>query len=230
MSKILCIDTATDICSVALAENGVVTAFIDSEKERSHAKMLAVFIDELLKRTSTTIADLDAIGISMGPGSYTGLRIGVSTAKGLCYGANKPLLAISTLKAMCYGIDRHFIENQKDYYYCPMIDARRMEVYTCLYNKEYRNVTEIHALVVDNESLRNYLDEKPILFFGSGSEKLTSVIVHQNALFYNGYNHSSCHMAQIAEEKYSQKQFEDVAYFEPFYLKDFVATVPKKAF
>lgn len=229
MSKILCIDTATDICSVALAEDGVVVAFRDSENERSHAKMLAVFIDELLKTASLRVADLDAVAISMGPGSYTGLRIGVSTAKGICYGANKPLIAISTLEAMCYGVEKEFLlwNNLSDFYFCPMIDARRMEVYTALFDSKVKNTMQIQAMVVDENSFKECLEKKPVLFFGSGAQKLTPIFKQANALFYHDFKHSASYMGKMVEEKFMKKDFEDVAYFEPFYLKDFITTTPK---
>jgi tRNA threonylcarbamoyladenosine biosynthesis protein TsaB len=230
MSKILCIDTATDICSVALLENGKVLDSLDSESERSHAKVLAVNIQSILKANSTEVSELDAIAISMGPGSYTGLRIGVSTVKGLCYGANKPMIAISTLESMCYGLELLNLPNikNKDYYLCPMLDARRMEVYTALFDSEYKTVIEIQALIIDENSLYQFLDKKPVMFFGNGADKLISVIKHPNAHFIQGFSNKAQFMGKLAHEKYQTKNFEDVAYFEPFYLKDFIATVPKK--
>lgn len=230
MSKILCLDTATDICTVSLFENGACVSFRDSGNERTHATQLALFIDEVLKETCNSVADLDAIAISMGPGSYTGLRIGVSTAKGLCYGANVPLIAVSTLQSMCYGITEELkLENNlQDFYFCPMLDARRMEVYSALYAPDYSEVRGIQAEIIDDDSYRDLLQKKKIVYFGTGSEKTKEHIKHANAIHLNNVSYTSRNMYKLAEKKLETKQFEDVAYFEPFYLKDFVATTPRK--
>lgn len=229
MSKILCLDTATDICSVALLENDQCIAFRDSFNDRSHASQLAVYIDELLKESALKVSDLDAIAVSMGPGSYTGLRIGVSTAKGLCYGAGKPFIAVSTLQSMCFGIDHQLAPDvlSDEFYYCPMLDARRMEVYTAVYNHDHQEIKSVNAEIIDDNSFADLLEKKKMLFFGSGAEKTKVHLRHTNALFYDHFNHSARHMAPLAYARFADKHFEDTAYFEPFYLKDFIATTPK---
>jgi tRNA threonylcarbamoyladenosine biosynthesis protein TsaB len=230
MSKILCIDTATDICTVSVFENKKCIAIRNSTEDRSHAVQLAVYIESILKETNMQVCNLDAVAISMGPGSYTGLRIGVSMAKGLCYGASIPLIAVSTLQAMCYGITNSFKEQHglSNFYLCPMLDARRMEVYTSVFNPDYSEVNPVSAEIIDNSSFLDLLEKKPVLFFGNGAEKTKEHIQHKNAIFYGAFVHSSEYMAEIAYNKFRNKQFEDVAYFEPFYLKDFVATIPSK--
>lgn len=230
MSKILCFDTATDICTVSLFEDQECISYRDSGEERSHAVQLAVFIEEVLAESNHKVSDLDAIAVSMGPGSYTGLRIGVSTAKGLCYGANVPLIAISTLQSMCYGISDEFkAENSlEEFYFCPMLDARRMEVYTALYNPDYSEYRGIKAEIIDDDSFLDVLEEKKIVFFGNGAEKTKQHIQHANAIFLSKSNYTSRNMFDIANKKLVTNQFENVAYFEPFYLKDFVATTPRK--
>ena len=230
MSKVLCIDTATDICTVSLFEDENCLSFRESVEDRSHAVQLAVYINDILKELNLRVNDLDAIAISKGPGSYTGLRIGVSMAKGLCYGANIPLISVSTLQAMCYGVSGSFItENQlKDFYFCPMLDARRMEVYTSVFNPDYSEERPISAEIIEDESFEELLNERQMIFFGNGAEKTKIHINHKNAVFYDSYKHSSKFMASIAFKKLNTQQFEDIAYFEPFYLKEFVATTPRK--
>ncbi len=230
MSKILCIDTATDICTVTVFEDEQSLIFRDSGEERSHAVQLGVFINEILEEICLSVADLDAIAISKGPGSYTGLRIGVSMAKGLCYAQGIPLISVSTLHAMCYGVSQSFIDEHKlkNFYFCPMLDARRMEVYTALYDPDYLPVYEISAKILDENSFNDTLDQKPVIFFGNGAGKFREVTSHKNALFYDDFRHTSRNMRDIAFSKFENKDFEDVAYFEPFYLKDFIATVPRK--
>ena len=230
MSRILCIDTATDICTVAIMNNGKIESLRESGNERSHAIKLAVYIDEILKEKNTTVDQLDAIAISRGPGSYTGLRIGVSTAKGLCYGSGIPLVSVSTLQSMCYGIPKQFIIENKlaDFHFAPMLDARRMEVYTAVYNPDYTLKQDIKAEIIDENSFINFLYEKPVIFFGEGAAKTKDILTHPNALFYPDFKHSSVNMGKLAAQKLSENKTEDVAYFEPFYLKDFITTTSKK--
>lgn len=230
MSRILCIDTATDVCSAAIM-NGTKAEFMrESGNERSHAVQLAVYIDDLLKEMKSTVDELDAIAISCGPGSYTGLRIGVSTAKGLCYGGNIPLISVSTLQSMCYGIPQDFIneKNLSDFYFAPMLDARRMEVYTSVYNSDYTLVQDIKAEIINEDSYLDYLNNKPVVFFGEGAPKTKEILNHPNAVFYDHFNHSAKYMGAIAFQKLKEQKFENVAYFEPFYLKDFITTTSKK--
>lgn len=221
---ILCIETATPVCSVALCEKGKVIDREESEEDKSHASHLTVFIESILKRSGIKVPDLDAVAVSKGPGSYTGLRIGVSVAKGLAYGAGIPLIAVSTTELMYHGARR-----AGDYdYYCPMIDARRMEVYSAVYDKEDRVIKGISAEVIRKDSFAEILDKGRVLFFGSGSGKCREIISHPSASFDNKFRISSEYMCHPAHEALENKRFEDVAYFEPLYLKDFIATIPKK--
>jgi tRNA threonylcarbamoyladenosine biosynthesis protein TsaB len=230
MSKIMCIDTATDVCTVSIFDADNCLAFRDSGEERSHAVQLAVYIDEVLKETNLKVSDLDAIAVSKGPGSYTGLRIGVSMAKGLCYASGIPLVSVSTLQAMCYGLSDDFkaANTLNDFYFCPMLDARRMEVYTAFFNADYSKHQDIRAEIIDDDSFASLLNEKQVIFFGNGAEKTKQHITHKNAIYFDDYKHSSKYMASIAQQKLKVNKVEDVAYFEPFYLKDFVATTPRK--
>lgn len=230
MGKILCIDTATDICTVSLIEEGRLISNIDSGEDRTHATQLAVYIDKLLKNTGNKVSDLDAVAVSKGPGSYTGLRIGVSMAKGLCYGAKKPLISVSTLEAMCYGIPDNYLKenNLANFYFAPMLDARRMEVYTAVFDTDIAPEKEVHAEIINENSFKKELEQKNVLFFGTGIEKTIDFLNSDNAHFYKNYIHSSKYMTKPASLKFNNKQFEDVAYFEPFYLKDFMTTKPKK--
>ncbi|MBN2484695.1 MAG: tRNA (adenosine(37)-N6)-threonylcarbamoyltransferase complex dimerization subunit type 1 TsaB [Bacteroidales bacterium] len=229
MNRILLIDTATDTCSAAIGEGNSIIALRESADDRSHAVKLAAFIDELFKEASIEPGQLSAVAISMGPGSYTGLRIGVSMAKGLCYGAGVPLIAVPTLQAMCYGVPKSFLDenNLNDFYYCPMLDARRMEVYTAIYNQLFFECKETSAEIIGLNSFSHFLQEKPVIFFGTGAEKTQEIISAPNAYFFNNFKHSSKNMLSIANLLYSHSSFQNVAYFEPFYLKDFIATVPK---
>lgn len=230
MSKILLIDTATDICTVSIFKEVKCISSRDSGADRSHAVQLASFIDEVLKEADMTVSELDAVAVSKGPGSYTGLRIGVSMAKGLCYGADIPLIAVSTLEAMCYGVTEAYKKehNLEDFYFCPMLDARRMEVYTSVLNPDYSEVKPISAEIIDDNSFQEQLEIKPMVFFGNGADKTKLHISHSNSIFHDSFIHSSKNMAQPAFEKFKAKDFEDIAYFEPFYLKEFVATVARK--
>lgn len=225
MALILNIDTSTDVCSAAIARDGDVIALRENDEGFNHSTLLGVYVDELLKENHLTANDLDAVAVSMGPGSYTGLRIGVSLAKGICFGAGKPLIAVSTLEALANAVARR--ENE-EVYYCPMIDARRMEVYTAVYDRQGNIVRDIHAEVIEENSFADLLSVHKILFFGNGSDKVKEVLKHSNAMFVDGVATSAGNMIMLAESKFENKKFEDVAYFEPFYLKDFVATVPKR--
>ena len=197
MALILNIETSTTVCSVALAKEGEVINVKECNEGANHSVLLGEYIDQILQEENIDVSNLDAVAISMGPGSYTGLRIGVSMAKGLCYGANIPLIAIPTLKAMAYGMSQ---THGKDIYYCPMIDARRMEVYTALYNVENLEISGTEAKIIDETSYQTILDNHEILFFGNGSEKLTNTIVHTNAHFERGVITSAKNLAPLAEE------------------------------
>ena len=231
MALILNIETSTPICSVNIARNGEIVAFRETDEDKSHASRLTVFINEMLAELKISVVDLDAVAISKGPGSYTGLRIGVSTAKGLCYGADKPLIAISTLQAMAKQVsESEFIKQKKLEVplLCPMIDARRMEVYTAFYDLENVEQKTVSAEVIDETAFADTLENTPLVFFGNGAAKCKDSITHHNACFLEGIEASSTGMVHLSEKAFVEGQFEDVAYFEPFYLKDFIATVPKK--
>ncbi len=231
---ILHIETATDICSVALSEGDQQLSLVESGPERSHATLLNQFIRKVFEESGRSLDGMDAVAVSKGPGSYTGLRIGVSTAKGLAYALEKPLLSSGTLDNMAYGaLDHQSIQelarkHGKDLLLCPMLDARRMEVFSCFYSTEMIVVRKVSADVIDNDSYRGLLDKHHICFFGNGSHKCEEVLDHPHAHFIQGLNPSAGQMIIPALGRFKQKQFEDVAYFEPFYLKDFVATIPKK--
>jgi len=231
MAYILHIETASITCSVAISVNEKLLALRESYVDKSHAALVTVFIQELFEETGLKPADLDAISVSMGPGSYTGLRIGVSSAKGLAYGLGKPLIAVNTLKAMAWGLvntpDLYVNDSGKEFYLSPMIDARRMEVYTSLFDPDLNTIKEVSAEIIDELSFQAFLDEKPVFFFGNGAEKCKDIIQHKNARFIPGFHNSSKYMVSLAYRSYQLKNFEDIAYFEPFYLKDFIATIPK---
>ena len=217
MALILCLETATTNCSVALSENGSVIAFReDTSKQYSHAERLHVFINEVLEETEYGLSDLDAIAVSKGPGSYTGLRIGVSAAKGLCFSLDVPLLAIPTLAILASQVadDVDFI--------VPMIDARRMEVYAMVLNKEIQEVREIKAEILDSSSFSGFLEKGKVAFIGNGVSKFQELCKHPNALFLKERLPSALQMASIAEAQNKIGNVVNVAYFEPFYLKDFI--------
>jgi len=231
MSGILLIESGTSVCSVAIAIDEKVVGIKESSEEKAHASQLTVFVKELLHETGISIAELDAVVVSKGPGSYTGLRIGVSAAKGICYAAEKPLIAISSLDSMTHGarvLYHPIIESNGIDLLCPMIDARRMEVYTALYDSSNARINEIEALVVDESTFVKQLDSSKILFFGNGATKCKVVINHPNAYFVEAFSPSAQFMIPLALQAIASQTFEDVAYFEPYYLKDFVATKSQK--
>ncbi len=231
MAKILHIETATQICSVALSEGENIVLSRTSAVKNAHSSILTVFIDEIFRETGLNVHNLDAVSVSMGPGSYTGLRIGVSAAKGLCYAADKPLIAINTLEAMAWGIIKNTsenVENIGDYLFCPMIDARRMEVYSAIFNLRMESIREVRAEIIDEYSFADILSNQKMLFAGDGAEKCkTSLQASSNSLFLDAFEPSASYLIEIANRKFNEGQFENVAYFEPFYLKDFIAGSPK---
>ena len=220
MENIILIETSTALCSVALAENGVVTAYRESSAPKAHASLTAVFVQEVLSERGLTLACCDAVCVSKGPGSYTGLRVGVSTAKGLCFGSGRPLLAVGTLDTLVAQAEGEYK------YIIPMIDARRMEVYACVFENGAQ-ITKTEPVIVDENSFAEYLEQGSCLFIGDGAGKCADVIKHPNAQFCQ-CNPKASAMLTPAMKAYNEKRFEDVAYFEPFYLKEFVATVSKK--
>jgi len=229
MTHILCIETGTTVCSVALGNEKGVLGYKELADSKSHASELSVFIQDLLKELSFNIKDIDAIAVSKGPGSYTGLRIGVSLAKGVCFALNKPLIAIGSLDSMVYGVDDLVTQQKLDssHIFCPMIDARRMEVYSALFDNEKNRITDVSAIIVEAETFNEQLQSKKIVFFGNGASKCKSVISNQNAIFIDNFEPSARFMLPLALKAYNDEKFEDIAYFEPFYLKDFVAIKAK---
>jgi tRNA threonylcarbamoyladenosine biosynthesis protein TsaB len=228
MALILCIETATSVCSVALTSTESVVGYRETKISNSHAEVVTVFIDQLIKDSGYTYTDLSAIAVSKGPGSYTGLRIGVSTAKGLCYALDIPLIGIPTLLTMTIGAKKgHFSHTDQTVLFCPMIDARRMEVYSALFDINYQQVRETKAEIIDKESFAALLVNNKIVFFGDGAAKCREMIDHPNAIFYDDIFPSAQNMAITSFDAFQNKHFEDVAYFEPYYLKDFIPGIPK---
>ena len=226
MPCILNIETATEVCSVTVSSDKEVIFQREETKGPSHAVLLGQFVNDAVKELRKNNIRLDAVAASCGPGSYTGLRIGVSEAKGLCYGLGIPLIAINTLKLMANGIIRGEAIDS-DVLLCPMIDARRMEVYDVLLNNKLEELRAVSADIIDENSFRDFLEKNKVLFFGNGAEKCKLVLNHSNAVFIDGIYPQAINMVDLAEEAYENKSFVDVAYFEPFYLKEFVATTPK---
>ncbi len=223
MALILNIETATKNCSVALAKNGKILAFKElNDGNYSHAEKLHPFIEEVLKEAKIAKQDLSAVAVSKGPGSYTGLRIGVSAAKGLCFALDVPLIAIDTLTALSYKVH---IENGL---IVPMLDARRMEVYSAVYDCKHQQIRVIKAEVIDENSFQDELNSCSVYFVGDAVTKCKAVIQHENAFFVEETYPSSIEMSTLSYEKYKKSDIEDVAYFEPFYLKDFLVTPEKK--
>lgn len=233
MALILCIETGTDICSVGIARDGELLSLRESDQGRDHAKKVALFVDELLRETGVQPDELDAVAVGKGPGSYTGLRIGVSFAKGLCYGLQKPLIAIGSLDALvavaCEDYEAGIldVEPWSEARLCPMVDARRMEVYAQLFDTRNRPLSEVDAVVVDGESFAESRHDAahPFVIFGNGAAKCREVL--PNARWVD-VAPSARGLARLAQEAYEAGRFEDVAYFEPFYLKDFVVLPSKK--
>lgn len=228
MSCILHIETSTSACSVAVSEDGQNVFKKEDLNGPSHAVSLGIFVDEALSFADSHAMPLDAVAVSCGPGSYTGLRIGVSMAKGVCYGRNLPLIGLETLKVQCVPVLLYHDELPDDALLCPMIDARRMEVYSAIYDRSLREVRQVQADVVDADTYREYLDRGPVYFFGNGAEKCMETINHPNARLIKGVEPLAKWMFPIAERRIAQEKYEDVAYFVPFYLKDFVAKESKK--
>ena len=227
MSCILHIETSTNVCSVAVSEDGKVIFDKADRTGNNHAEALGSFVDEAMSFADSHAIPLDAVAVSGGPGSYTGLRIGVSMAKGVCYALDIPLLSVPTLQLMCVPVLLRYDEMEDNALLCPMIDARRMEVYAALYDRALKPVREIQADVVDADTYRKWLDERPVYFFGNGAAKCMETIAHPNARLIEGIEPLAKWMMPLAEKKILNDIHEDVAYYVPFYLKDFVAKTPK---
>ncbi len=233
MALILLIETGTDICSVGIARDGELLSLRESDLGRDHAKKVALFVDELLRETEIQPDELDAVAVGMGPGSYTGLRIGVSFAKGLCYGLQKPLIAIGSLDALVAVAREDYeagildVEPWTKARLCPMVDARRMEVYTRIYTTKGEPLTEVSAEVIDSESFAGFRHQTdaPFVIFGNGAAKCRELLADAKWI---DVAPSARGLARPAEEAFQAGKFEDTAYFEPFYLKDFVVLPSKK--
>ena len=223
MAIIIQIETATKSCSVALAQNGKVVYKKELNEQSIHASAITLFIDEVVKNSKVDYKEIDAIAVSKGPGSYTGLRIGVSTAKGLCYALDKPLIAIDTLQSMASGFISNYNLQSSDALFCPMIDARRMEVYCSVSNNLGNIISETEAKIIDATSFGDILATQKVYFFGDGAAKCNEALSqHTNAVIIDDFVNSAVDMTEIALSKFQNQEFEDAAYFEPFYLKEFI--------
>lgn len=225
---ILQLETATQVCSAALSANGEKLANIDVDEANVHASRLTLIVEELLRKTGLVFNDLSAVAVSKGPGSYTGLRIGVSTAKGLCYATNLPLIGIDTLAGMAAGfLTANGSDN--DVRLCPMVDARRMEVYTATFDHRLSLLTPPQASIIDTHSFDGGEPNQRLVLFGNGADKFRSLFAeHERIEVVTGFKNSAVHLSQLAYQAFLEGRFADVAYFEPYYLKDFVATTPKR--
>ncbi len=218
MPLILSVDTSTKVCSVALHKDGELLANQNVYLPNSHSAYLTLIVEQLIKQSGVSFDEIDAYAVGMGPGSYTGLRIGVSTIKGYCYAKDKPLIAVNSLESMAKSVE---VVANSDVVLCPMIDARRMEVY-CLFTKNGEVIIETNNEIIEEGTFSELLDQQKVLFFGDGAEKCKATLTHKNAQFVDGISSNASGVGVIATEKYKNKEFEDVAYFEPFYLKEFL--------
>lgn len=226
MAIILQIETATPVCSAAISRDGITIALKEEQASNIHAGSLTLFIQDVMLQAGLQFSDLDAIAVSKGPGSYTGLRIGVSTAKGLCFALDKPLIAVDTLQMMAAGfLAKH---PTKQGLICSMIDARRMEVFTAVFDTDLNYVQPTSAKIIDAESFTTALSDSAVTFIGDGAMKCSEILAHPRATFLADNFNSAANMSTLANQRFLAVAFEDVAYFEPFYLKDFVFTTPKK--
>ena len=226
MAIILSIETSTSVCSVALHHEGKLLTALEVHQEYSHASKLGVLVNEVVRLSDTSLNKVKAVALSSGPGSYTGLRIGTSLAKGLCYALDIPMIAVPTLEIMATTISHLHPE---DVFFCPMIDARRMEVYCQLFNRDLVEIEPVQARVVDSQSFENYLDSSPVVFFGSGAAKCRSVIIRENARFLENVNPLASQMGDLAYSKFRQGKFENIIQFVPLYLKEFFIRKPVDA-
>lgn len=228
---ILCLETSTPVCSAALVTRDGIAGELKSDESRSHASVLTVFIKELLERNNITAGELDAVAVSRGPGSYTGLRIGVSAAKGLAFGAALPLIAVSTPLLMLLGLKKRnpeLLTHSEKTVFSPMTDARRMEVYTCRFDATGKLIKDITAEIITPGTFSDLSEEVPVVLFGSGAAKCEGVVNRPNTVIVNNFTPLASDMAAAAWNAFDNREFEDLAYFEPLYLKDFIATVPRK--
>lgn len=232
MALILNLETSTQVCSACLSRGSEIIGWKEDSEGRNHSKLLTLFIDEILRESAIKPEELDAIAVSKGPGSYTGLRIGVSAAKGMAFALSIPLISVNTLKMMASGYiqENESLRDGKNILLCPMIDARRMEVYSALYTPELIEYRKVAAEIIDENSYRDLIKENRLVIIGDGAAKCSEYLKSPKIEIDPGFMVSSKYMAPLSALKYKQKNFEDLAYFEPFYLKDFVTTVSKKNF
>jgi tRNA threonylcarbamoyladenosine biosynthesis protein TsaB len=223
---ILCLETATNLCSVALCDNEGVISLMESDESKSHASQLTVFIEDIFKANGIGAACLEAVAVSKGPGSYTGLRIGVSVAKGLAYSVSIPLIGIETTLSMFYGTREKFAEENP--LFCPMLDARRMEIYYALYDFAGNTIRNISAEIINEDSFGNIPETQKIIVFGDGAAKCRDVIKRKNIVYADDFRISASFMHKPVLQAIKEHRFEDVAYFEPLYLKDFITSQPRK--
>lgn len=229
MALILNLETATTVCSVSLAKDGESIAFKELDSGYSHAENLTLFIQDVISSANIAMADIDAIAVSKGPGSYTGLRIGVSTAKGLAYSLNKPLISVDTLQHLSLALSESTTRNfDAKSLFCPMLDARRMEVFCGIYDINNQLIQPISAEIIDSNSFKKILDTQELVFFGNGAEKCKEALSnHPNATFIKNIHLSAKNMNKLSYKAFKSNNFEDIAYFEPYYLKDFMLNKPK---
>jgi len=226
---ILSIETATSTCSVALHKEGKLLASYALHLDKSHSGSLTMMIDEVLQRTNHKTTDLQAVAISKGPGSYTGLRIGTATAKGLCFALNIPLIAVNTLKAMALNVIANSPKIKGvSLLFLPMIDARRMEVYTAIFDEDLKEIKEVNAKIIEENTFEKFLSKHQLVLFGDGAAKCKAILSHQNYLYLDQIAPSAKYIGELASVKFKKQEFEDLAYFEPYYLKDFMVKTPTK--
>lgn len=221
MSYILNIDTATEVASVCISQNDKVLAMRENIDQKNHASFIQPAIESLVIESGIALSELAAVAVTGGPGSYTGIRVGMATAKGICYTLHKPLIIINTLEVMALAAVRE--ESNTDLLHCPLIDARRMEVFTAIYNYNLQPILQPQPMVLDNQSFATYLQKQSILFTGSGVEKLKEILIHPNA-FFKTIDRNAGHLAALAHQSLTQRAFADLAYSEPIYLKAFFDT------
>jgi tRNA threonylcarbamoyladenosine biosynthesis protein TsaB len=220
MPLILSLETSTPVCSVALHAGGQLLASLELYSDKSHSNALTRLVEQALAHGGYSMQALDAIAVAKGPGSYTGLRIGTATAKGLCYALDKPLIAVSTLEAMAQGMRNTFVPD--NFLLCPMLDARRMEVYCAVYDQHVQEIRPVDAIIINEQSFSDLLAQHPVVFFGNGAAKSQAVLSYSpNAHFSVHFHPLARYVGELAQAKYTRQEFENVAYFEPFYLKEF---------
>ncbi|MFA7400906.1 MAG: tRNA (adenosine(37)-N6)-threonylcarbamoyltransferase complex dimerization subunit type 1 TsaB [Bacteroidales bacterium] len=224
MCYILCIESSTEICSVALAKQNQLLAIKENSNGNTHAEQLMPFVDAILSQTGINTSQINAVCISEGPGSYTGLRIGTSTAKGLCFALNIPLIAINTLQTMAWGARKLFPDKPL---FCPMIDARRMEVYCAIFDNELKTVVGTQSKIIEPDTFSDILNQQTMVFSGNGAEKCKNVLPPHPSIIYAETKTSAAYMIDLAYQKYNKQKFENLAYFEPFYLKEFIPGKPR---